>query len=72
LILFLRLFPSKFFNYFLFLLNESFPEAHNAEKDVTALANCVQVLLEKGIYRPELNLSTAKREIPAFEQTSLF
>jgi|GEM_PF-645199 len=55
-----------------FLLNESFPEAHNAEKDVTALANCVQVLLEKGIYRPVLNQSVTKREIPVFEQTSLF
>lgn len=51
-----------------FLLNESFQEAHNAEKDVTALARCVRVLLQKGFYQPVL---APKREIQV-EQASLF
>lgn len=51
-----------------FLLNESFQEAHNAEKDVTALARCIKVLLQKGLYQPVL---APKREIQ-LEQATLF
>ena len=51
-----------------FLLNESFTEAHNAEKDVEALARCVKVLLQNGLYQPVL---IEPQEVLA-EQTALF
>lgn len=35
-----------------FLLGQSFQEAHNAIKDVEALARCVKVLLTQGFYQP--------------------
>lgn len=51
-----------------FLLNESFAEAHNAEKDVEALSRCLKVLLQNGIYQPVIATLT---EVPA-EQASMF
>lgn len=52
-----------------FLLNESFQEAHNAEKDVEALARCVKVLLQNGLYQPVLQSTPVAA---AAEQGSLF
>jgi len=51
-----------------FLLNESFTEAHNAEKDTEALARCVKVLLQQGLYQPVL----LERKAAGSEQTALF
>ncbi|MCC6643672.1 3'-5' exonuclease [Candidatus Peregrinibacteria bacterium] len=53
-----------------FLLNESFQEAHNAEKDVAALARCVKVLLQEGLYQPPTELPVQAQ--PEHEQISLF
>lgn len=56
-----------------FLLNESFAEAHDAEKDVEALARCVKVLLQQGLYQPILKQSDSKENDSApMEQVSLF
>ncbi len=51
-----------------FLLNESFPEAHNAEKDVEALARCLKVLLQNGLYKPVIQSGSDA----VAEQGSLF
>ncbi len=51
-----------------FLLNESFQEAHNAEKDVEALSRCVKVLLQQGLYQPVLQ----QKQESSSEQTALF
>ena len=55
-----------------FLLNESFQEAHNAIKDVEALARCVKVLLLQGFYRPEPRAKKTENATSAAEQSSLF
>jgi hypothetical protein len=54
-----------------FLLNESFQEAHNAEKDVEALSRCVKVLLQQGLYQPVLEAKTVS-PLQTSEQISLF
>lgn len=54
-----------------FLLNDSFEEAHNAEKDVEALARCLKVLLQEGIYQPVLRLKEQSHSTGG-EQPSLF
>lgn len=54
-----------------FLLNESFEEAHNAEKDVAALGRCVKVLLQEGLYQPPVTPSAAPK-VEETEQISLF
>lgn len=54
-----------------FLLNDSFEEAHNAEKDVEALARCLRVLLQEGIYQPALSAKQQSKSSD-IEQTSLF
>jgi DNA polymerase III epsilon subunit-like protein len=54
-----------------FLLNEPFEDAHNAEKDVEALARCVRVLLQEGIYQPVLIAKSSSTEQDT-EQISLF
>lgn len=53
-----------------FLLNESFEEAHNAEKDVEALSRCVKALLKNDLYKPILKSTTIENKI--IEQGSLF
>lgn len=55
-----------------FLLNESFTEAHNAEKDVSALANCIKVLLQQGLYQPVLNTPRTTNVPTTMEQATLF
>jgi DNA polymerase III epsilon subunit-like protein len=55
-----------------FLLNESFQEAHNAIKDVEALARCVKVLLQQGFYNPKPSSKTAAPVVAQAEQASLF
>lgn len=54
-----------------FLLNESFVEAHNAEKDVAALGRCVKVLLQEGLYQPQVSASSTPK-VEETSQTSLF
>lgn len=54
-----------------FLLNESFEEAHNAEKDVAALGRCVKVLLQEGLYQPPVS-QAALPKVEETEQISLF
>lgn len=55
-----------------FLLNESFAEAHDAEKDVEALARCVKVLLQQGLYQPVLIQKEESNSTATVEQASLF
>ncbi len=54
-----------------FLLNESFEEAHNAEKDVAALGRCVKVLLQEGLYQPTQS-SNSTPKVEEIAQASLF
>lgn len=55
-----------------FLVGQPFQEAHNAMKDVEALARCVKVLLDQGFYQPVL-LSAIPFPTPILgEQISLF
>lgn len=55
-----------------FLLNESFQEAHDAEKDVEALARCVKVLLQQGLYQPVLRPTKEISGADRAEQVALF
>lgn len=55
-----------------FLLNESFEEAHDAEKDVEALSRCLRVLLQEGIYQPQLSDRQETEAKTTVEQASLF
>lgn len=56
-----------------FLVGQPFQEAHNAMKDVEALARCVKVLLEQGFYQPILLAAIPTPvEISLGEQISLF
>ena len=55
-----------------FLLNESFAEAHDAEKDVEALSRCVKVLLQQGLYQPSPIRAADPVSSQQAEQAALF
>jgi DNA polymerase III epsilon subunit-like protein len=55
-----------------FLLNESFEEAHDAAKDVEALARCLRVLLQEGLYQPETVSRGMEQQKTGAEQASMF
>ena len=54
-----------------FLLGQSFEEAHNALKDVEALARCVKVLLTQGYYVPQFKSRQKSNNIGSVQE-SLF